>query len=216
VVALHLLALWAFIEAGQLRLQRASVEPVMTWLSLADDAARTRPAPPTRTAAPASARAPRPTGQPAPIVPIVPVSPDLPRPTAITPDAAPGPDRPIDWAAAAVDAARHHLDSQSADARRDHGMGTSPQSTARATTPHPAFPWGHQPMGKHFDVQKGVLLVRTKRCVFGVFVILPGFSCNPGRIDPEPGQGDLFDPKYAPQPLALPQPLVDDPVGHPP
>jgi len=217
VIALHLLVFWAFIAAGRLQLPRAAVEPVMTWLSFPD--ASTRPErPPAVTPlarAPARALATRrlaeqaqPAGQPAPIVN---VSPDLPRPTAITPDAV---DREpaIDWNAAAVDAARHHLDQQASDRRRDHGMGEAPEASTGAPAPHPAFPWGHQPLSKHFDIQRGVVTVRTKRCVIGVFIILPGFSCNPGRIDPEPGQGDLFDPKYAPQPLELPKPLVDDPV----
>lgn len=215
VIALHLLALWAFIAAGRLQLQRAAVEPVMTWLSFPDAATRTRATQPdVRPATPARARGrlaepTRLAGQPAPIVS---VSPDLPRSTAITPQAVER-QPAVDWSAAAVDAARHHLDEEASDRRRDHAMGEAPEIAARARAPHPAFPWGHQPMGKHFDVQGPVLLVRTKRCVFGVLVVLPGFSCNPGRIDPEPGQGDLFDPKYAPQPLELPRPLVDDPLA---
>ena len=91
-------------------------------------------------------------------------------------------------------------------------MGAAPQGIAPPRVPPPAFAWHRQPLGKHFDVQHGMVTVRTKRCVFGVFVILPGFSCNPGRIDPEPGQGDLFDPKYAVPSLELPKPLVDDPM----
>jgi len=201
VIALHLLALWAFIVAGRIQFRRGPAEPVMTWLSFPDAPPRpqiTRPA-----SLPAHRR------QPAPIVA---VSPDLPRPTAITPDTLPDRKPATDWNAAAVDAARHHLDRLADERQRDRSMGTAPDGSAPATAPHPAFPWGHQPMGKHFDIERGVLMVRTKRCVFGVFVILPGFSCNPGRIDPEPGQGDLFDPKYAPRPLELPQPLLDDPV----
>ncbi len=214
VIALHLLVLWAFITAGRLHMPPASIEPVMAWLSIGDAPARPiTPAPaPARTA---MARRPSLSaiGQP---VPLVAAPADLPRPTAITPPAASTPDiapaPAIYWRAAATAGARAALDGQARQRHLEQSMGAAPQSTARAATPHPAFPWGHQPMGKHYDIQGGVLLVRTKRCVFGVFVILPGFSCNPGRIDPEPGQGDLFDPKYAPPPLEVPRPLVDDPL----
>jgi hypothetical protein len=137
---------------------------------------------------------------------------DIPRPTAITPEADTQHAPIIDWNAAATDAARHQLAAQADAQRRDRSMGVAPQGIAPPRAPPPAFAWHRQPLGKHFDVERGVVTVRTKRCVFGVFVILPGFSCNPGRVDPEPGQGDLFDPKYAVPSLELPKPLVDDPM----
>jgi len=202
VIALHLLALWAFIAAGPLPLRRGTAEPVMTWLSLPDVSTRRAPTP-RANARPVTVL---------PVVPIVPVSPDIPRATAITPQVVPDHKPSIDWGAAAVDAARHHLEQQADDQRRNHAMGSSPDATARAPQPHQAFPWGHQPLSKHLDRQGAVVTLNTKHCTVAFLLFVPfGFGCAPGSI-PEPGQGDLFDPKYAPPPLELPKPLVDDPV----
>ncbi len=40
--------------------------------------------------------------------------------------------------------------------------------------------------------------------MIGLVFILPVFGCAVGHLDAEPGEGDLFDPKYQPQPLELP------------
>jgi hypothetical protein len=50
--------------------------------------------------------------------------------------------------------------------------------------------------------------VGGRRCTLAFFLILPGFGCAFGPLDPEPGRGDLFDPKYQPQPLELPDSLA--------
>ena len=88
-------------------------------------------------------------------------------------------------------------------------MGSMPVSPFRKAPVRPAFPWSRQPLGKHFDADAhtGIVSVRGKRCTLAFFLILPGFGCALGPLDPEPGRGDLFDPKYQPQPLELPRPL---------
>lgn len=88
-------------------------------------------------------------------------------------------------------------------------MGSLPVSPFVKPFAHPSFPWSRQPLGKHFDVDAhtGMVSVRGKRCELAFFLILPGFGCALGPLDPEPGRGDLFDPKYQPQPLELPKSL---------
>ncbi len=107
--------------------------------------------------------------------------------------------------AAAVVVAR-----STADQQRDEAMGSMPTSPFRTRSARPAFPWSRQPLGKHFDADPhtGIISVSGKRCTLAFFLILPGFGCAIGPLDPEPGRGDLFDPKYRPQPLELPEPLT--------
>ena len=45
--------------------------------------------------------------------------------------------------------------------------------------------------------------------MIGLFIILPIFGCDVGHLDPEPGRGDLFDPKYKPQPIEVPRSLSE-------
>jgi hypothetical protein len=54
-----------------------------------------------------------------------------------------------------------------------------------------------------------VLTLRLKRCQISDFLIVAGFGCDIAGKDPEPGRSDLFDPKYAPQPLELPRPTLE-------
>ena len=88
-------------------------------------------------------------------------------------------------------------------------MGTTPKSPFRIASAQPEFPWSRQPLGKHFDADPhtGIVSLSSKRCTLAFFLILPGFGCAVGHLDPEPGRGDLFDPKYKPQPLELPDSL---------
>jgi len=96
-----------------------------------------------------------------------------------------------------------------ADQQRDGAMGSIPKSPFKVASARPAFPWSRQPLGKHFDADPhtGIVSVGGKRCTLAFFLILPGFGCSFGPLDPEPGRGDLFDRKYQPQPLELPSSL---------
>lgn len=221
VLALHLLLLWALLLAMRSpQVLRAAAEPVMTWLSLPDWPA----APAVQATAPRAARSPSAASAGShlpraldrmPGVPAVPalVSPADALPSPITP----APSRAaIDWQAAAENGARQALAAEQAQARRERSMGPRPGGVPGHVPKKEAFPWGHQPKGKHYDVQGPVVVLRSKRCVVALLLFVPaGFSCNPGRVDEEPGQGDLFDPKYRAQPLELPKPLIDDPLAQP-
>jgi hypothetical protein len=44
----------------------------------------------------------------------------------------------------------------------------------------------------------------NRRCQVSVFLILPGFGCALGHLDPDPGRSDLFDPEYVSGPIDLP------------
>ena len=89
-------------------------------------------------------------------------------------------------------------------------MGSIPKSPFRTKSARPAFPWSREPLGKHFDADPhtGIVSLHGKRCTLAFFLILPGFGCALGPLDPEPGRGDLFDPRYQPQPLELPDSLA--------
>ena len=89
-------------------------------------------------------------------------------------------------------------------------MGSTPKSPFRTSNARPVFPWSRQPLGKHFDADPhtGIVSLSGQRCTLAFFFILPGFGCAVGTLDPEPGRGDLFDPKYRPQPLELPDSLA--------
>jgi hypothetical protein len=70
-----------------------------------------------------------------------------------------------------------------------------------------SFPWSPQRKygGAEIDPDNFMITFHLgQRCVVAVFVILPGFGCALGHLDPEPGQSDLFDAKYRPAPLELP------------
>jgi hypothetical protein len=103
------------------------------------------------------------------------------------------------------------LVSNALEQRRGRAMGSTPISPYDRTPPRPSFPWSRQPLGKHFDadLHTGVVSLNGKRCMIGLFLIFPIFGCGVGHLDPEPGRGDLFDPKYAPQPLEVPRSLKD-------
>ena len=61
------------------------------------------------------------------------------------------------------------------------------------------------------DPHTGIITLSTKRCTVALLLIVAGFGCNLGQLDTDPGQGDLFDPKYKVAPLTLPQSLADSP-----
>jgi hypothetical protein len=100
-----------------------------------------------------------------------------------------------------------------ADQQREAMMGSIPRSPFRTRSAQPAFPWSREPLGKHLDADPhtGIVSLRGKRCTLAFFLILPGFGCAFGPLDPEPGRSDLFDPKYQPRPLELPDSLATTP-----
>jgi hypothetical protein len=51
-----------------------------------------------------------------------------------------------------------------------------------------------------------------KRCRLSYFLFVAGFGCVLGPINPEPGRGDLFDPKFRSAPVELPVPLMAQPA----
>jgi hypothetical protein len=125
--------------------------------------------------------------------------------------AVPAPAPPAsNWRLEAERAAALVITRSAADQQRDGLMGSIPRSPFRTRSARPAFPWSREPLGKHFDADPhtGIVTLRSKRCTLAFFLILPGFGCALGPLDPEPGRGDLFDPKYQPQPLELPDSLA--------
>ena len=90
-------------------------------------------------------------------------------------------------------------------------MGTLPRSPYASSAARPSFPWSHQPLSGPFDWDpySGVVTFSTKHCVFAIFVVLPGFACAPGRVNPEPGRGDLLDPRHQTSEVEIPESLAD-------
>jgi hypothetical protein len=113
------------------------------------------------------------------------------------------------WRLEAERAAAVVISRSVAEQLRDGSMGSMPRSPFRTSSARPAFPWSREPLGKHFDADPhtGIVTLRSRHCTLAFFLILPGFGCALGPLDPEPGRGDLFDPKYQPQPLELPDSL---------
>lgn len=127
---------------------------------------------------------------------------------------APRPAQPAtNWNLEASRAAGDVLAANALEQHRDRAMGSTPVSPYHHAPPRPSFPWSRQPLGKHFDSDPStgmMLSLRSKRCIIGIFIILPGFGCDVGHLDPEPGRGDLFDPKYRSQPLEVPRSLSEE------
>ncbi len=117
----------------------------------------------------------------------------------------------VDWNSELSAAAAASIGNSSRERRRNSSMGSAPNSPYLATPTRPEFPWSHQPLGKHydFDSSTGVFTLRSGRCVIAFWLIIAGFACPLGHADPEPGEGDLFDRKYAAGELQLPKPLRD-------
>jgi hypothetical protein len=197
-VGLHLLG--CLLIGRALRAPRAPqpAGPAMVWIGWPDSgAAKTLPPQPHQPHAriPPAAMATAPV--PVHSVPLLP--------------AAPGPARPAtNWRMEAERAAAAVINRSAADQQRDGVMGAIPKSPFRTSSARPAFPWSRQPLGKHFDADPhtGIVSLRGKRCTLAFFLILPGFGCALGPLDPDPGRGDLFDPKYQPHPLELPDSLA--------
>jgi hypothetical protein len=123
----------------------------------------------------------------------------------------------VDWNSELSAAAAASIEHASRERRRNSSMGATPNSPYAATPTRPEFPWSHQPLGKHYDFDSatGIFMLRSQRCVLAFWLILPGFACSLGHADPEPGEGDLFDRKYAAGELRLPKSLRDAQLAPP-
>ena len=122
----------------------------------------------------------------------------------------------IDWAAAAHQAARDLLAAEATERARNSKMGSgwllAQEAKQRRRTMTPAYPWSHQPLTSWVDIDPDsfVITFRNRRCQLSFFLVIPGFGCALGHLDPEPGRVDLFDPKYRSPPLELPSTLNED------
>jgi len=117
----------------------------------------------------------------------------------------------VDWAASAQRAAKELLASEATEHERNAKMGTgwwlAQDAKQRRRTPGPAFPWSHQPQTSWVDFDPNSLVITFtlgRRCQLSVFLLVPGFGCVVGYLDPEPGRGDLFDSRYRSSPIELP------------
>ncbi len=139
--------------------------------------------------------------------------PRAPPASAIVPLVQPAPPAQpaTNWNLEASHAASDVLAAKALGQRRDRAMGSTPVSPYHHAPPRPSFPWSRQPLGKHFDadLHSGVVSLRGKRCMIGLFIVLPVFGCDAGHLDPEPGRGDLFYPQYKPQPIEVPRSLSE-------
>ena len=200
VVALHLLFIAALIETTRERNSLTATEHVVGALIYLPDLT------------PAAARANR-----APAMPKAPptakASPASEPPAAHLPQQPEHRDDVIDWTANAQQAARNILAAEAIEHARNSKMGAGwwlaqdmKQQRRVGRTP---FPWSRQPgpSGVDIDPESFVITFRlNRRCQVSVFLILPGFGCALGHLDPEPGRADLFDPKYRSVPIELPPP----------
>jgi hypothetical protein len=122
----------------------------------------------------------------------------------------------IDWTAAAHQAARELLAAEAAERVRNSKMGTGwwldQDAKQRRRTTTPAFPWSHQPQTSWMEIDPDSLVItfRSERCQLSIFLVVAGFGCALGHIDPAPGRADLFDPKYHSTPLELPAAIGED------
>jgi hypothetical protein len=176
----------------------------------------------TQIVVPSATSNPAPQPSPAPIA----TAALAPVPMTLTPAApllqvpSPGPSLPArtapstDWAQAArlaaVGAARAELLEQRR--RQASGERTAPDNAQSAE--QPSFPWSRQPLTSWFDFDPKTLAASIRlgrHCEFVLVLILPVIGCVLGHVDPDPGRGDLFDPKFRPAPLQLPTPALPAP-----
>jgi hypothetical protein len=204
VVAIHLVFLALLVDSSRQRTRLSGAEQVITTFifnpvvkSAASYALRTRSAPRHSAALPPVTEA---TAQ---------------TPPEMTKDRSPS-EEPIDWLASAHQAAREVLAAEAIEAKRNSRMGEGwwlAQEAKQSRFVHRnSFPWSRQPRRSWVDVDPATFLVTFtlgKRCQVVLFLIVPGFGCALGALNPEPGRGDLFDPKFLSQPLNIRPPAVD-------
>jgi hypothetical protein len=207
--ALQLLFASVFVAVGRVRSPSAArQEVVMTQIVL-------RTTPPK--SAPESAPTPVAitTLSPVPVTPVLPL-PGLPLPVLRFPSPAHR-KAPIDWARAAQLATDSTVAAETRARRQARASGELPgpeRGSAGVANEQPSFPWSRQPLSSWFDFEPAKLRATFrlgKRCVLVLVLILPGGGCILGHIDPDPGRADLFDPKFRPAPLTLPEPALQSP-----
>lgn len=203
VVAIHLAFVAVLVEATRQRLRFMAPAPIVQALIYLPSV---RSAAQAATQVPAHGRMNR-SASPAPAAPTVP---NLPAPQQPIEGTAPI-DSPINWSASAHAAARDLIASEARERQLDGQMGSgwwaAQEARHQRRGAHAAFPWSPQGKLRGVDVDPENFIITFhlgRRCVVAVFVILPGFGCALGHLDPEPGHSDLFDPKYRSAPLELP------------
>jgi hypothetical protein len=209
VVAIHLLFVAILIDSSRKRERLAGAEPTITAFIF-------NPA----VSAPASqlprARSAR---RQAPTSPAL-SEPALQPPAAVTEEGS-RIQEPIDWLASAHQAARDVLAAEAIEAKRNARMGAgwwlAQEAKHHRIASRKSFPWSRQPRRSWVDIDPDTFLVTftlNERCQVVLFLIVPGFGCALGHLNPEPGRSDLFDPKFLP-PLEL-APAADDDLVEPP
>lgn len=144
------------------------------------------------------------------------VSAPTPQPPPALTEVRSRPEEPIDWLASAHQAARDVLAAEAIEAKRNGRMGEGwwlAQDAKRSHYAHgKSFPWSRQARSSWVDIDPQTFLVTftlNRHCQIVVFVVVPGFGCALGKLNPEPGRSDLFDPKYRSRPVEL-LPAIDD------
>jgi len=122
---------------------------------------------------------------------------------------------PPDWRVEAQRGASAALAAEDTAKKRGSAIGGTPFSNfnagAHGGASRPPFPWSRQPLSGVFDFNPDtfeVTLQFGRRCGLSYFLFVVGFGCVLGPINPEPGRGDLFDPKFRSGPVELPVPLM--------
>lgn len=213
VLAMHVVFVAVLVEATRQHLHFLAPAPIVQALIYL---------PPVHSAAPAITPVPAhaPMNRAAPQVPTEATLPNLPapqRPIEVTTPI----DARIDWSAAAHAAARDLIASEARELQLDGQMGSgwwvAQEAKQQRRGAHAAFPWSPQGKWRGVEVNPDNYIVTFhlgRRCVVAVFVILPGFGCALGHLDPEPGHSDLFDPKYRSAPLELPASVSSNQADH--
>lgn len=123
----------------------------------------------------------------------------------------PSAEPPIDWSASAHQAVLELLKADASEKELSSKMGTgwwlALEAKQQRRGSRPAFPWSRQPLHGRVDFDPDSFVMTftlNRRCQVSVFLILPGFGCALGHLDPDPGRSDLFDPKYVSGPIDLP------------
>jgi hypothetical protein len=147
--------------------------------------------------------------------------PALPLPSAVTEERS-RIQEPTDWLASAHQAARDVLAAEAIEAKRNARMGAgwwlAQEAKHHRFASAKSFPWSRQPRRAGVDIDPNTFLVTftlNERCQVVLFLIVPGFGCALGHLNPEPGRSDLFDPKFLSPPLEL-APAADVNLAEPP
>jgi hypothetical protein len=210
VVAIHLLFVAVLIDSTRKRDRAPGAEPTITAFIFnlpdsapADQLPRARAA---RRQVPSSAALSEPA---------------LPPPSAVAEEHSLI-QEPIDWLASAHRAARDLLAAEAIEAKRNASMGEgwwlAQEAKHHSFASGKSFPWSRQPRRSWVDIDPDTYLITftlNKRCQVVLFLIVPGFGCALGHLNPEPGRSDLFDPKFLSPPLEL-APAADDNPAEPP